>query len=375
MNRKIKILQFTIASSLGGRTKYIFNIWRHIDKSRFQFDFVTFSEDIIFANELIKDGCEVYKIKNHPNIDMDEFIKEFRTILDNKYDVIEIHTSYWESTIVEQLAKECGIHKIIIHGHSSGISAGRTKNDRLSPEQLIEIHERVKASLTSDIATDFWACSKEVSSWLFEPEIPGEKIKIVHNTIDTTRFKFSPEQQSSIRKLLGINESDIVLGFTGRLEPVKNVEFIIKIFSDIYQIYKRYKIVIVGDGSLRKELEDLCENLKLTNAFIFVGRVENVEDYLQAMDIFLMPSFYEGFPISLLEAECAGVKCIVSNNITKEVNVLNDISYLPLDISEWVNEIIKYGGNIDRSRCACKLREKGFDTESEIKNIQDLYKQ
>ena len=88
-----------------------------------------------------------------------------------------------------------------------------------------------------------------------------------------------------------------------------------------------------------------------------------------------MPSFYEGFPISLLEAECAGVKCIVSNNITKEVNVLNDISYLPLDISEWVNEIIKDGENIDRSICACKLREKGFDTESEIKNIQDLYKQ
>ena len=373
MNRKIKILQFTIASSLGGRTKYIFNIWRHIDKSRFQFDFVTFSEDIVFANELIKAGCKVYKIKNHPNIDMDEFIKEFRTILDNKYDVIEIHTSYWESTIVEQLAKECGIHKIIIHGHSSGISVGRTKNDRLSPEQLIETHERVKASLTSDIATDFWACSKEASSWLFEPEIPREKIKIVHNTIDTTRFKFSLEQRSSIRKLLGINESDIVLGFTGRLEPVKNVEFIIKIFSDIYQIDKGYKLVIVGDGSLRSELEDFCENLKLTNAVYFVGRIENVEDYLQAMDIFLMPSFYEGFPISLIEAECAGLKCIASAVITREVNVLGSISYLPLTISSWVEELQKMNIEIDRSGCANLLKENGFDTEKEIVKIQELY--
>lgn len=368
-----KILQFSIAETMGGRTQYIYNVWRHIDKTKYSFDFVTFSKNIDFAKELISYGCAVYQLTCHPNDDLNGFINEFRVVLAHDYDVIEIHTSYWESTIVEQLAREYGIHKIIIHGHSSGISAGRTKNDRLSPEKLIEGHKRVKASLTPDIATDFWACSNEVSNWLFEPEIPKEKIKIIHNTIDTNRFKYSHEQRFSIRKLLGINESDTVLGFTGRLEPVKNIEFIIKIFSDIYQIDKGYKLVIVGDGNLRGELEGYCEQLMLKDVVYFVGKVENVEDYLQAMDIYLMPSFYEGFPISLIEAECAGVKCIVSNNITKEVNVLNDILYLPLDIYLWVKEIINYNEAKDRNICAAKLKEKCFDTETEIKKIQALY--
>lgn len=368
-----KILQFTIAETMGGRTQYIFNIWRHIDKSIITFDFVTFSTNISFAKELLEDGCKVYQIKNHPNNNMQGFIKEFNCILENKYDAIEIHTSYWESTIVEELAKKHGIKKIIVHAHSSGTKFGRTKEDIQASAERILNHETHKKEITPDLATDYWACSEAASRWLFEPQIPSNRILILHNTIDTKRFKYAPEIRNEMRRKLDINEPEIVIGFTGRLEPVKNIRFILDVISSAVQKSGVIKLLIVGDGTLRRELEEYCKSKSIANNVIFTGRVNRVEDYLQCMDIFVLSSYYEGFPLSLLEAECAGLKCIASDAITREINVLGNISYLPLEIEEWVNEIDSFSFGINRGKCAQELKQKGFDTETEIKNIQDLY--
>ncbi len=374
MNRKIKILQFTIAKSLGGRSQYILNIWKKIDKEIFSFDFVSFSTKDEYPKDFNIDGGNLYYIQNRPEKNRDKFIDEFLKILENGYDVIEIHTSFWEDTIVEELSRKANIPKIIIHSHNSGIIAGGNNNDRCIGEDLSLIHERVKAQLNDEIATDFWACSREAAKWLFEPQISKEKIKIIHNTIDTTRFKYDREKRKKARLEFGLKE-EIVLGFVGRLELSKNISFLLNILCDVLIKNKNIKLFIVGDGSLRTQLIKEVREKGIEDNVVFTGRRVDTDYIYNAIDCFLLPSLYEGFPIALLEAQCTGLKCIISDLITEEVCVTSNVKRLPLTNEEkWISEILSVKQEMKKRTDQSELlRENGFDSDIEIIKLEKMY--
>ncbi len=368
--KKIKILQFSIAATKGGRTRYILNLWKNIDRSLIKFDFITFSKSLLdFEDELLQDDCIVHHLRCRPEDDKSRFISEFEDILSNRYDAIEIHTPFWKDTIVEDVARNVGIPKIIIRANSAGINATLDVDQE---KAAIDRHMRIRSNLTKDIATDYWACSEEAADWLFADRIPKDLIKIHRNTIDTNAFVFSLHLRKQVRERLGI-KNRFVIGFSGRLEAVKNVDYIIDLFYSLRNMHGRFFLLVLGNGSLREHLEEKCFQLGINEDVCFMGHVDRVTDYLQAMDVFLMPSLFEGFPNALLEAQSVGLPCIISTGITKDAMVTELVHRVPLNQDEWTKIIMKYVNGYDRIDRSHELREKGYSTIDYIKQLQMEY--
>lgn len=365
----VKILQFAIASSQGGYTQYVANIWRLMNRDMLHFDFVTFSKTIDFAEEFIHGGCKVYQISTYPEEDMKTFMEEFGKVLDGGYDIIEIHTSFWKNTIVEQMAKERNM-KVIVHAHSTGISKAHSAEEE---ERLLKRHVDIKSKIDENIADDFFACSQAAADWLYGDAIPEERVKIIYNTIDTNRFAFNEEVRQKMREALQLHER-FVIGHVGRLERVKNQQFLIEIFAEVHRQMENAVLLFIGDGSLRRELEELAKALDVKDSVIFMGKCSDTERYYQAMDILLLPSLLEGFSLVLLEAQCSGLRCLCSESIPQEVFITENIKKLPLcNRREWIHEVIKTSDIQEREDKSSVLREYGFDTNKQIRRIEELY--
>lgn len=349
------------------------NIWKHINKERFVFDFITFSNKLDFEEELTKNGGRVYYMSVHPEENKEKFVEEFNKILNNGYDVIEIHTSYWVNTIVEKMAKKANISRIIIHAHSTGIGINETWNKE-KRDYYISLHNKIRGGLNQEIATDFWACSREAAEWLFADRIPYDKVEILNNTIDTAAFAYNKITRRKYRSKLGLDNS-IVIGFTGRLEKVKNISFLIDVFYEVIKTKKNVCLLLVGDGKIRAELEEQCNRLGLIigEDVIFLGFVDNVSDYLQVMDIFAMPSYFEGFSLATLEAQCSGLGCVVSDAIPKAIEITDLVRRLSLDKRLWIKEINNLMRKFERKDRSDELRQKGFDTDIFISELEKKY--
>ncbi len=365
----IKVLQFAIASSQGGYTQYVTNIWRLMDKNKIHFDFVTFSKNIEFAVEFIHSGCKVHQISVYPEDDMKGFVDEFGAVLDCGYDIIEIHTSFWKNTVVERMARERHI-KVIVHAHSTGISKAQNEDEE---KRLLEQHLKIKNALAEDMADYYFACSQNAAKWLFGGVIPEDRVQIIHNTIDTNRFAYDMEKRRQMREELQL-QGRFVLGHIGRLERVKNQGFLIQIFAEVYKQIENAVLLVVGEGSQRDSLEKQAEELGLSDAVIFAGKKMDTERYYQAMDIFLLPSLMEGFSLALLEAQCSGLRCLCSEGIPEEVFCADDIQRLPLsDRGQWVREIIKASGIHEREDKSNLIKRRGYDTGQQIRMIEAMY--
>ena len=340
-----------------------------MDRDKIQFDFVTFSKDIGFTKEFIDNGCKVHQISVYPEEDMKRFVGEFGKVLDCGYDIIEIHTSFWKNTIVEQMAKERHV-KVIVHSHSIGVSKAQNVEEE---KRLLEKHMEIKKSLDEDLADYYFACSRNAADWLFGDVIPAEKIQIINNTIDADRFAFNRENRQGMRESLQL-QGRFVLGHVGRLERVKNQNFLIEIFAEVYQQIENAVLLLVGDGSQRGNLERLAETLGVSDAVVFVGKKMDTERYYQAMDVFLLPSLLEGFSLVLLEAQCSGLRCLCSEAIPPEVFVTDEIQRLPLsDRGQWIREIIKASDIHGREDKSNLIKKQGYDTNKQIRMIEGLY--
>lgn len=366
---KIRILQFTIAASKGGRTQYVLNNWKYIDKHRFQFDFVTFSKTLDYEQELVEEGCNVYHISCYPEENKEKFVEEFDQILEQGYDVIHIHTSYWKNTIVEERAKYKGIKKIIIHSHNTGCGTSITKEQE---ERECKRHCEIRNDLHPEMATDFWACSIEAAEWLYGNQISGDKIKIMKNAIDLKRFTYSCSKREAVRKKLGI-ENEIVIGHVGRFAYQKNHRFLIDVFEKIYKKNHKTRLYLVGRGELEEGIKQQVKQLGLSEVVLFMGWRADVNELLQAIDIFVLPSRFEGLPIVAVEAQASGCPCILSDTITKEVLITKNVKHIPLDKVIWQKEIESYIEGFERKKTDQEIIQAGFDINMQIHEIEKEY--
>lgn len=300
---------------------------------------------------------------------METFIAEFGSVLNQKYDAIEIHTSFWKSTIVEKMAKEKGV-KVIVHAHSTGISKAKSADEEA---KLLKRHIEIKRKIDASLADYFFACSQSAADWLYGEAIPKDKIKFINNTINTDRFAFSPESREWIRKQLKL-QNKFVIGHVGRLERVKNQQFLIEIFAEIHMEINHAILLMVGDGSLREDLEKIVWKLGIVDSVIFVGKKADTESYYQAMDVFVLPSLLEGFPLVLLEAQCSGLECICSEGVPQEALIIERTERIPLSNREkWVQKIKRASYQKVREDSSKIIMMKGFDTNQQIKEIEKIY--
>lgn len=369
---KIKILHFTISQSKGGRTQYILNAWKNINKERYLFDFVTFSPKLDFEKELLNQGRQVFYLTCYYKDNPDQFIKEFDQVLSNKYDIIHIHTSYWENDIVEKRAKYWGIKKIIIHAHNTGISKALTLKEYNEKKR---IHEKMKKIVAIDLATDFCACSNDAAEWIFGNRVPKNQINILKNGIDTKKYEFNIIVRKRIRDELNIMDETIVLGVVGRLVYQKNQEFIIEVINRMRGYYNHIKLLVIGDGENYEKLLKIVKNTNLEDYVEFLGYRENIYELLQALDIFCMPSKSEALGMALLEAQCSNLQCVVSDKVAKDACLSDRVTRASLVYDIWekiINDIIMNKTYLSR-KTSDIVKKSGFDIKDQIYELEKLY--
>ena len=368
LNKKIKVLQFPIANSYGGITHYALENWKWIDKTKFQMDFATMSKSLDFAPEILESGSKIHYISCYAEEDSKQFSLEINKILDEGYDVVHLHTKQWKSFLVEQICKERNVHKVIVHSHSTQCEV----SDKELRKREIDEHYRVRNKFDSSYATDFWACSEGAAEWLFGGVIPSKDIHIMNNAIDVKKFLYNPKKREELRRQYGVYNM-FVIGNVGRMSYSKNHLFLIDVFAEICNEMENVVLVLVGDGELRGTIEKHINELGIKEKVLMLGKRSDTYDLYQMMDLFVAPSIFEGLPITTIEAQAAGLKCIDSVNVTKEANITGNVEYCHLKKETWKREIIKNICSYDRKNLYCELKNAGYDIETQIKVIEKEY--
>lgn len=208
--KKIKILQFPISMN-SGVTQYAMNNWKFISKDDFQFDFAMVRENALLEAEIKRTGAGVKHIFASADRNRERYIREAGAILSEGYDAVHLHTSFWKRLLIEELAVQYRVPKIIVHAHNTSVDEA----DPLIRQNMHRVHMEFRAKFNPSLATDFWACSKEAADWLFGEQIPRGKIKILKNAIDAEQYRFDCQIREKTRKLLRL-DGQFVIGHVGR---------------------------------------------------------------------------------------------------------------------------------------------------------------
>jgi len=368
---KIRILQFPIRNTNSGVTHYALRNWSFIDKSHFHFDFATLDKELDFHAELIAQGCKVHYISCYAEDNIEQFTLEFNRILDNGYDVIHLHTSYWKSFTVEKLARARNVPVIIVHSHNTGLG-GAPAN--VNQEKAMALHNEQKASFTTELATHFCACSQLAADWLFGPQIPRDRIRVMANAIDVEQFAYRPDVRMKQRHELQITE-DFIIGHVGRFENQKNHSFLIDVFAEVNKQIPLVKLILVSVGTLFETIREKVADLGLSDKVLFLGKWPDVTRLYQAMDLFVLPSLYEGLAVVLLEAQASGLRCLVSETTSTEATVTANIKFLSLDKRLWINRIIDIiRSTYDRCDQSVAVTTAGYSIKEQIRSLERLYR-
>ena len=302
MNNKIKILIIGMSSIVGGVETYIMNLCENIDLKQIQFDFlVPENFDGIYRKKIEKFGGKIYEVPNFKKHPLKSF-KELKKIYKNeKYDII--HTNLCNSSGVLYVLPAKIINKetfVIAHSHTSS-DKHRMQHLIFRPILNIITNERV-------------ACSNVAAKWMFGNR--KKDVLILNNAVNLEKFGYNEDIRKKVRTQLEIDDK-FVIGHVGRFEQEKNHIFLIEIFNEIHKKNPKTVLMLIGTGSLLQSIKLKAKELNLEDSILFMGICENTYELYQAMDIFVLPSIFEGLPVVGIEAQASGLKCIFSDNVTR----------------------------------------------------------
>ena len=365
---RIKVLHMPIANARGGVTQYALNILRHIDSKRFSLDFATRSQTLDFEDSLRAMGSTAHRLSCSSMENEARFIADMNAILDIGYDVVHLHTCHWNGFWAERLAMEHKCPKVIVHAHNSYVD----RADAAEREKTIQEHEQLKREFSLNFATNFWACSRVAADWLFGPQIPREKIRILKNAVNIDMYAFKPATRDRVRRELGL-DGRLVLGCIGRFAYQKNQEFLLEAFAGIRKRIPGAVLLLVGDGMYWEERQRDAERLGLADSARFLGRRSDVADLMQAMDVYLQPSRFEGLALTLVEAQIAGLPCLAGENLSPETKITPNLDFLPYETGAWVEAVARLATGYERRDCSGIAAAAGFSIGEQIREIEELY--
>ena len=363
MKKPLRVLHAVVNMNRGGAETLIMNLYKNIDRSKIQFDFLTCKEGI-FDKEILAMGGKVHRIPYITEVGHFKYIEALDNFftLHEEYKIVHSHMDKMSGFVLRS-AKKAGIPIRIAHSHNTS-SEGR---------KFIQLYKLYAGAFIKSNATQLLACSHAASSWLFRKQ--SKSSLVLKNGIEIDDFKFSKEVRKWIRKNLNLSEDTLVIGHVGRFCLQKNHDFLVDVFSDILKENKDAVLVLVGDGPLCSKIKDKVINMGLADKVKFLGVRSNVNQLLQAFDIFMFPSLHEGLPVTLVEAQASGLPCFISNTITTEVNMETGlINYLSIDDKEqWVEKIKVISKNSNREIFKDALIKRGYDIKKTSKFIEKLY--
>lgn len=309
-------------------------------------------------------GADNSKIMRYINV-----YRKTKVLLQRQhYDCVHIHSDIsFKVYPFLKAAKAAGVNKIIVHSHASSIDGKyrRIKN---------VLHHHYKRYI-SENATELVSCSDVAAQWMFDNDKQND-VKIINNGIDLQKFAFNPAVRKRVRQELKLQDDEFVIGHVGRMAYQKNHKFLVQVFSEFHKRHPNSKLLLVGEGPLKSEIQAEVEQLSLQDAVIFYGISNNVSDLYQAMDVFALPSRFEGLPISGVEAQASGMPVIFADTITKEAAITNNCQFVPIVgddvILKWVNQLSNFIGHKRRDTIG-EMAAKGFSIKYTINQFLSLY--
>ena len=347
----IRVLQVVNNMQRAGLETMLMNYYRNIDKTKIQFDFLTHRpEKGDYDDEIISMGGKVYYA---PRLYPQNYLKYFKWMKKffkehPEYHIIHSHIDAM-SYLPLLTAKRANIPIRIAHSHNTSID----KDFKLPLKLLFK-------KLLPSVATNFFSCGREAGEFLF----PNKNSIFIPNAIDISKFLYNEEVRKKKRRKLGI-ENKFVIGNIGRLSYQKNHKFLIEIFYEFLKKEKESLLLIIGVGEKEKELKEQVKKLNIEKKVYFLGKREDVAELYQAVDLFLMPSFFEGVPVVGIEAQFSGLPCIFSDKVPKETKFEKNVIFIPLDasIKIWCKEILEIKEN--------KIKRELVNFEESIYNIKN----
>lgn len=369
---KLNVLEFFGEPlSYGGQEAFMINLYSSINKTHFNFTFVTpFECNNGKLVELVSQNSSdkiIYENKKFDSRLRKKFIVDTaKKYLNNSFDVIHIHSgSTYNLLKVAKIAKKNGIKKVIVHSHATGKLTLKYKIIKLVSDFTIEKY-----------VDYFFACSELAGKWKFPKKIleNNEKYIIIKNGIDIKKFEYSEKIRNKYRKSFNINNSKVVIN-VGRFSEEKNHEYMLLIFDELLKLDDNFEMFFVGgNGGLLEIIEKQINEKNLNKKIHILLNRNDVNSLLSMSDVFILPSLWEGLPYTGIEAQANGIPCIFSSTVSDEVNI--SAAYNKLSINEepkkWAEKIIVLS-NTKRYNTKQSIIENGFDISNTCKLIEDIY--
>lgn len=364
----IRILHILGSVQCGGVETVIFNNYRAIDRDKVQFDIaIDNCSPCKIPSDIIALGAKIYEIP--PYTKLPSYIHSISKICkENNYQIVHSHMN--AMSVFPLFA--AWMNKVpvrIAHSHSTSGGGKDLKRD---------LFKFLLRPLSRVFSTHYFACSKHAACWLFGQKTMEEnKITILKNGISTETFKFQPQVRNELRQKLGINEK-FVVGHVGRFSPPKNHLFLIQVFADLCKLRDDCVLLLIGGiGSAGAEIENklrkAIHELGVADKVLFLGTRNDVYNYYQAMDVFILPSLYEGLGLACIEAQCSGLPCILSDRVPKEAQVNRNVWFLPLEKQavEWTTVVLENQG--ERHDCSNHMIQAGYEIKYVAKELEEFY--
>lgn len=337
----IKVLQIVSSLGSGGVESMLYNYYSYIDRSRIHFDFVVHGNTVGMLEERMQGlGSKVFHVTPKKKSFLKNMLEMNKIIKNGKYDVIHCHQNFSNFSPLF-LARQNHIPVRICHAHGCRQAKGVKEKIGNHFFRLLNIIN----------ANYFFSCAMEAGRWLYGKNWhTGEKNIIMHNAIDINKFSYHVKVRKKYRNIFKI-EDKIVLLHVGRFSDEKNQFFMINILERLMIQSDQYVLLFAGDGAMKKNVEKQARRRGLNHRVLFLGARNDVSELMSAADIFLLPSKHEGFPVTLIEAQAAGLTIFTSDAVTKETAVTDLIEYLPINnIDLWVKKILQFNITGRKSR-------------------------
>ncbi len=376
MKKPIHVLHVLGGVGLGGAESRIMDLYRRMDRDEIQFDFLVHSSALnwftketerkpeFYDEEIEAMGGHIYvlpKFKVYNYLFYRRAVRKFFA----KHKEFRVVQGHMTSTagIYLPIAKKSGVPITVAHARNAGVVKGpKGAATRFFRRELVE-------------KADFcFACSLLAGQDVFGRNAMSEgRVKIIYNAIDVRRFTYDEKVRAAARKQLGISQ-ELVLGHVGRFEYQKNHPYLLEVFAAVCRERKDAVLLLLGEGKDRPAMEERCKQMGIADRVRFMGNRKDTERYYQAMDIFLLPSFFEGLPGVLMEAQAAGLRCFVSDTVTREAKATDLVTYLSIDkpAESWAKEILKRA-DYERRDTAQELTAAGFNVYTQAGGYSLFY--
>ena len=365
----MKVLQVGLSYNPGGIESCIMGYYSELLKKGVRFDFVCMYESLAHEDKIKEMGGTIHymaNIKKHPF----QFSRQLRELIKKEqYDIVHVNMLSAANMVPLKVAHQMKVRRVIAHSHNSS-----------SPGILRNILHAMNKRRITKYATDYFACSKLAGAWLFPKEIykRADQVQIIHNAISVDKFSYREDEKAAIVRELQLQDA-WVIGHVGRFEEQKNHLFLLEVFQEVARREQDAILLLIGEGERLEAMKDKVSQMHLEERVRFLGVRSDVAQLWKGIDVFLFPSLFEGLPLVVIEAQAAGVFTILSDSITKEVQVTDQLEFVSLHQSakEWANVLCKYKERQKSEANNAKIREEfehaGYSIEAAGNILFELY--